>query len=299
MSFVRNIAHDLVDKRLWPIAVALVAALAVIPVAFGGGGGAEPASPAPAPQGAAPGAAAAPSQALVVADETVLSKRTRKGAVRNPFRQQHVPKAKTAQGPSTATQTSATTTKAPAGGGSVSPGVKPTAPSALREPIQSGPSPKLRTYAVHARFGEPTQQRTLRDLARLTALPSHRRPLFVFLGVADAGRSAVFVVSGEAVSTGDGRCRPTPSRCDTVELRRGETQFFEIGAGTPSAMQYQLDITAIDRREADTIADARKAHRRVSKTGERLFEIAADAGVIDVDRWRFDASRGLLVGADG
>ena len=37
MSPVRNIFNDLVDRRLWPVALALVAALVAVPVMLGGG----------------------------------------------------------------------------------------------------------------------------------------------------------------------------------------------------------------------------------------------------------------------
>jgi hypothetical protein len=53
MSAVRNLITDLVDRRLWPVAVALLAALVAVPVLLGGGSK----SPAPAP--AAPLAATA------------------------------------------------------------------------------------------------------------------------------------------------------------------------------------------------------------------------------------------------
>ena len=36
MSFLKNVLHDLVEKRLWPVAIALVAALVAVPIVLGG-----------------------------------------------------------------------------------------------------------------------------------------------------------------------------------------------------------------------------------------------------------------------
>ena len=37
MPFLKNIGHDLIEKRLWPVAVLLVLALVAVPVLLGGG----------------------------------------------------------------------------------------------------------------------------------------------------------------------------------------------------------------------------------------------------------------------
>ena len=59
MSIVRNTLRDLVEKRLWPVALLLVAALVAVPV-IGGGGASDAADEQSIPMGApAAGAAAA------------------------------------------------------------------------------------------------------------------------------------------------------------------------------------------------------------------------------------------------
>ena len=55
MPFLKNIGHDLIEKRLWPVAVLLVLALVAVPVVLGGGSAQTPAA---APTAAAAGAAA-------------------------------------------------------------------------------------------------------------------------------------------------------------------------------------------------------------------------------------------------
>ena len=58
MTVVRSIFRDLVDRRLWPVAVALVAALVAVPLLLGrGDAGATDAGPRTAPLPPAAGSA--------------------------------------------------------------------------------------------------------------------------------------------------------------------------------------------------------------------------------------------------
>ena len=86
MSLVRDLWADLVDKRLWPVAVVLVLALVAIPTLLR-----EPAaSPVPAP---APVADTGPAH--MVSDPSAIAAARPRGAVvgeaKNPFDQKHVP----------------------------------------------------------------------------------------------------------------------------------------------------------------------------------------------------------------
>src|SRR4051794_33495461 len=88
MPFLRNILKDLVDKRLWPVALLLVGALVAVPVVLGRSGG-DTAAPPPAPiADAAPGSAAAGSsvnRAAVSLDTEPSDRRHLDGKVRDPF----------------------------------------------------------------------------------------------------------------------------------------------------------------------------------------------------------------------
>src|SRR3954468_24628166 len=88
MSAVRNIFNDLVDRRLWPVALALLAALVAVPVMLGGGSSASsPASPDPLASAAASGGTA---QAAISVSAPSTARHDRPGAVRNPFTQHKV-----------------------------------------------------------------------------------------------------------------------------------------------------------------------------------------------------------------
>src|SRR5690242_12377234 len=94
MSFLRNVLRDLVEKRLWPVAIALVAALVAVPIVLGGSSdaGAPAADVAAAPAGAADQpAAGAEAVSLATPAEGPVD---RPGKTRDPFVQHHLPKVK-------------------------------------------------------------------------------------------------------------------------------------------------------------------------------------------------------------
>jgi hypothetical protein len=53
--------------------------------------------------------------------------------------------------------------------------------------------------------------------------------------------------------TGDGVCKPHPSNCETIHLRKGETEFFDIKDESGNVVaQYQLDL--VDIRVFDRVS---------------------------------------------
>jgi hypothetical protein len=111
IAFARNIVTDLVEKRLWPVAVALLAALVAVPVVLGSGGEAAPtASPAPV----APSTPGTTSRAEVTLDTAAPAERVRDGRLRDPFAT-----AAAASG-STAASTASTATASPVSASPVS-----------------------------------------------------------------------------------------------------------------------------------------------------------------------------------
>src|SRR3954454_11894357 len=100
MSFLRNVLHDLVEKRLWPVAIALVAALVAVPIVLGGKSDAGTSTPPVVADASANGLAnhrdAARAQ-VVSLEEQAAGKVTRAGKVRDPFVQHHQPTLSDAQ----------------------------------------------------------------------------------------------------------------------------------------------------------------------------------------------------------
>jgi hypothetical protein len=294
VSFLRNLGSDLVEKRLWPIALALILAIVAVPMLLSGGS--EPA-PAPSTPAAAPSTpAAASAQAQVSLDSAVPGKRGDKSTVRNPFKQQHAPKKATdASASSTpSAPTSAGDTKSGGSGTPVT--VSPKATKPVSQPKQ-----KLSTafYRVALRFGEAGDQRTLHDVARLTPLPSSTDPFFVFLGVLADGKTAVFLGSSDATATGDGKCRPSASNCQTIEMKAGDSEYFDLPTGTAGVVQYKLDLVKIVKRTAHSTAVAASKRARESKAGREALRAAIAQDEPGSTSYLFDRAGGVLVPKTG
>jgi hypothetical protein len=236
MTFLRDVWADLVDKRLWPVAVALVVALVAIPVLL--------VQPAAAPKAPPPAMVDAGPAPLVTDPASIASARPSGpvvGDAHNPFHQQHVPKAQdtgtasstTGAGPGTTTGGSGSAggpgTSAPSGGNGSggSPG--------RSNPDSSG-EPRLKV-----RFGPTEGTRKVRVLSEGTPFPSVANPALVFVEVG-SGKKIEFIVSSDAVAQGDGTCKPTKAICAQLFLRVGDTEFFDITKSNGRVVQYQLDV---------------------------------------------------------
>jgi hypothetical protein len=312
MSAVRGLLRDLIERKLWPVAVLLLLAAIAVPVYLGRSSSDETTPQPPIGQQAAVGKS---SKAAVTIEDPTTQDR---GSVRNPFRQQHAPKA-------TPTTTGTTTTSgstpaagdgSPTGGaGSGSGGSGTSQP--VQTPSGSGTKPKstdadkLDVFHLTVRVGRADGKlRTLKDVARLSPLPSVDDPFLVYTGVLKDGKTAVFLLSSDAHATGDGTCKPKATDCESVELKKDQTEFFDILVdGQP--VQYELDLVDITPAGSDSSSSsdstgtststghaAVAAATRHSKAGAELLRKAhvngsKAYGYADAYRWLPD--RGVLV----
>ena len=310
MSILTSTWHELVRRRLLPVAILLLAALVAVPFLLAKDP--EPASPAPAAQGE--GAPGAPATAPADADATTAvvslvenGERTKRrrvlGARKNPFEPAPVKpvKVKSATAPSTVKGTSSPKQSGPED--------KPTGGSPV--PSSGGPSPivippatsvpgedtapkRHELYSLVVRFGDSTSDTLERmSLARLKPLPDADAPALVYLGVSDDKKSAIFMVDADVEAQGDGECSPTPSNCETIRLREGETEFFDVldekGQATE---QYQLDLVKIRRSTTASAAKAAAARAKASKSGRSVLR--AREAVTGPLRYRYDAKSGTV-----
>jgi hypothetical protein len=293
MSALTNVWRQLVQRRLWPVAILLIAALAAVPMVLAQ----EPdptAAPAPAVTADASGETALTTQPIVAHATAADRGKRRKvlGSPKNPF---GVPRSERSGSEAAPNSSGATTAREPApvqteskdedtssgssGGGSPSTGgggsaPAPTAPAAPTP----APAPAPRTYAMHeltVRFGDASGSPQRQSLKRLQPLPSAEEPVLIYLGVLKDGETAVFLVDHGVQPIGDGDCRPAPEQCETIRLRAGETEFLDVtdDEGSVTA-QYQLDLIKIHK---STTASASKA-KASSKAGRRVLKarVAAD-----------------------
>jgi len=327
MSFLRNVLHDLVEKRLWPVAVALVAALVAVPIVLGGKSDAVTSAPtavadasATSTNGLADHRDAARAQ-VVSLEEQAAGKLSRPGKVRNPFVQHHQPRLSdaalkvavknTASALSDAFGGGASSTSGGSSGSSPSTGGSTSTPTqAPSTPTTSGPGGATPTpaapkkpdskdvFRVDVTFGESGAEKQYNNVARLTPLPSSDNPFFVFLGVSDDQKSATFLINGDVVPTGDGHCTPTPADCQQITLKPGDLEFFDMQSGTAGVVQYQLELRRIGKAKARTAKAAAKAHARESKAGREVIRdlVAGDPDLLSA--WNYDRGQGVLIRKD-
>jgi hypothetical protein len=295
MKPVRTIFNDLVDRRLWPVAVALVAALVAVPVVLGRGSTAPRSAPA-APVANVPATAGGMAQAAISVSTPSTGRKDRPGAVRNPFEQHKVPapsETPTLAQP-TPTPTNVSTLPSPSVGAPSTPGytVTPVVPGSGGGKRDT---PVENVWRVNLRFGEPGQQKLRHDVPRLTPLPSATNPFFVFLGVLSDGKTAVFLISSDATATGDGTCKPNPTQCDTIEMKAGDTEFFDVAQGNAGVVQYELDLLKVFHNKVSGKAAAAKAARRVNKDGKNVIDELKAEGDKSLGRYIYSYKRGVLV----
>jgi hypothetical protein len=268
MNVVTTTWRQLVRRRLWPVAVLLVAALAAVPVLLAR----EPELPAP-PTDPVPVVSEADDTIAepVVAKVTAQDRDRRRrvlGAAKDPF--EPAPPAKKAKKAKTDTP------KPKADAGSPEPKVStPGATGQGSPPISVGgggivtpvePAPKKKYYeagTIIVRFGDATQEQLDRFVVKkLGPVPDDELPLLVYMGLTKNGKKARFLVDAAVEPDGDGDCKPHPASCETIELSVGETEFLDVidpeaaEDATDEARilaQYQLDIVDIKRAGDDDV----------------------------------------------
>jgi hypothetical protein len=246
MNALTDTLRQLVRRRLWPVAILLLAGLVAVPLVL-----AKNPEPAPAPPVAASVKTAPETTSYVklVADEGDNAKRRRVlGAEKDPFEPAPLPKpkkkkkkqqkaAEPAQAQAAAEATA--TPEASAAPSTDAPSPAPAAPVATPAP-KSHPKGSLKI-----RFGKVGGTMKTSTLERLKALPSSSSPVLVFTGLQDHGKTAVFMLSGDVKAEGDGSCDPSGDSCQTLELRAGDTEFLTVAGTGSTDGQYELDLELI------------------------------------------------------
>jgi len=284
MNAVTNIWRQLVQRRLWPLAVMLIAALVAVPLTL---------AKEPEPQPELPPAQVDTKSELattpIVAQASTADRDKRRrvlGTKKNPFA---VPKPTETAGPASSSGPTGSTGGssgepklpdlsfgAPSGGSPSTP--SPSGPS-LGAPPVAPPVERVKheRHSLTVRFGGGDELDRM-NVKKLEALPLGDEPLVVYLGVADGGKSAVFLVDTTVEAQGDGRCMPDENTCEEVHLREGETEFFDIldENGEP-VEQYQLDLVEIHAAKKGS-SRGRTASARASSPGA-LQDRASKSGV--------------------
>jgi hypothetical protein len=303
-DFLNSLKADLLDRRLLPI-LGLVGALllAALIYAVAGGG-----SAARAPEGSATTAGqpagisvreSRASSAQAVAETTSGSPVQRRGIAHDPFNP--LPGAGTPAS-SAAPTTSAPTSGSSSSGASGSSGTTETGGSSKGE---AAPSPSKSTtpakpktvYEVSVLFGvlppgtppAAAQLTPHTNLKQMQAFPSAKQPLVVFRGVTGGGKSASFTIVGEVILQGNVPCLPSPTQCQEINLKPGQTEQFEYLTSEGQVVTYELRIVSIVARQDSAKASSARAH--FSMAGREVLE---SVGLLSVPGMRLSPTAGVL-----
>jgi hypothetical protein len=286
-AFVRSILDDLVEKRLWPVAVALLVALLAIPVLLRNPADKQPDS---APASATPAVAAGGPLAAfqpVVSTEGKKSSEIRKDLegfqTKDPFKPQNLGGGGSAGGSGGSVEVQgADTGSSGDGGGSVdvsdSPPLGTSGGGSGDGSAPSGgattePQTFYYAYTADVRFGKEGNL-DRKTLQQFRSLPSSQDPVVVFMGVKEDGETAIFLQSSAASSTGEGNCEPDDT-CTFLYMKKGDKQRIEAVTSDNEVVTYELVLLDIDVKRTDGPEKAKSSSR--SKRSQRSRRSVEDA----------------------
>jgi hypothetical protein len=295
MTQLRDLFNDLVEKRLWPLALLLVGALVAVPLVLAksapsGSGSSE--TPAAAVAATPAAGAPVPGEPVVSLAQGEPPSAPLRGHAKDPFHQQHVQAPTTTASTTVATTTSGTTTSGttPSGGGGGG--------SSTSGGGTTAPTPQPTKYAiVHltVRFGNAAGTlRTYHDVARLTALPSASSPVAIFLGMRKDLKTAVFMLSTDVHAQGDGRCTPSRGDCEAVELKEGQTELLDVAANDGKVTHDELDLVKVTIDWTTSKSQAEAAYARASHAGLKVVLQRAATSVV-ASGLRYAPEQGVLL----
>ena len=281
--FLLDLWMDLREKRLAPVALALLAGLLVIPFVLASD---EPDPPAPPPAVAREDGADLP-EVSIPADGAVIDSRLTAFDPRDPFEPRAA--AQQADEEAAAAGGGAPTGGAAAGGadtgtGSTGGGTTTTGDGTTGGGDTTGGGTTgggttgggdtgstqrtvVYTFTVDLLYGEFGNERRFREVRRLELVPSEDDPAVVFLGVTTSGRTAVFLVDDRFTVTGEGACRPSPEECTFLYLRESGERNSAI-LTEEDGTRNRLSLRDIDRVAVESQSQGEADDNR-SGSGER------------------------------
>lgn len=296
---LRQIGTDLVQKRLWPVALALLVGLIAVTVIGTSG---EDASPEL--MGRAPVTATAPAVPATATPGERTAERADNGTrVRNPFFDPpKQPDASSGRG--SASDSAAEPSSGPRAAGSSqlsddrpsSPGPVPKAPSgAARVPSTGAGASTANVYyrtVIRWRRAKPSRSTAI---ARLTPLGGRSEPAALYLGVtAPDERYAIFVLGPNTTTHASHHCAD-PSDCRMIGLRAGETKLLTVRPPNGGVRHYRLRVAAI-RRVKSSLRHARVMRGDVHRDGRGVLRAFwRDPAIVPViSTVSYSRARGLL-----
>jgi hypothetical protein len=282
-TFVVGLWADLREKRLWPVAVLLLAALVAVPVVLKK----SSEEPPPAePVAAQPRSAPEPKELKGLASVKLEEADIEDGSSldtfdpADPFRPpESVIKQSEEQSGEVVTQAdevtmSDETVQSGSGGVGTTSGEGDTSGGTGDDTGGDGADDGDRTttkttqytYVLDVTFINNGRTRKIKGMERLDMLPSAASPLLLFLGASTDAGDAVFLVDSTLQTAGEGKCKPSASECAFLYLGAGSEHMFTNEDGD----SYTLRVDQIRKVKVDDGASASS-----SKAGARAHSALA------------------------
>jgi hypothetical protein len=103
------------------------------------------------------------------------------------------------------------------------------------------------TYVADVTFRANNRRRKVEGMQKLDILPDRANPLLIFLGVTENAGNAVFLVDSTLKAAGEGSCKPSKSECAFLYLGPGSEHEFTNDEGD----SYTLRVDEIRRVKLD------------------------------------------------
>lgn len=307
--FSRILGEFAGQKRLWPIAGVLLAAIIAVPLLL-----TKSSSAPPAPQASLPSVPPATGTSLPTINVQSTPKPSRiTGAAHDPFAQGTpgvtpttaltsasssalgtVPGSNTsssagAGSSTTSTSTGSSTTPSTGGSGTSTP--PSITGSSQPKPAPAGLS-STQSYEVSmAITNSAGGVDTVDPLARLSAIPNDQQPLLVELGVLRDKSRILFAVEPGTVVNGPGVCTPGPIDCEVLSLGQDQTEAISSHNSAAHALFAITGITAVNHSSA---ALAKLARHAESAAGRAVLNSSSSA-LPALSLFKYEPSVGAIV----
>ena len=279
VTTLRSFWDELVERRLWPLALALVVGIVAIPVVVSkpAKNASPPVPPPSATSLGSPAAAFRPAVSTEGLKSSQIHKNLRHFTRKNPFTPQGInlsSSSGTASPSTTTSSTSSSSASTTASTGSSSSTTTSGGSSGSTTTTTTSPATKSKTfyytYTVDVKFGK-TGQEDEKKLTQFRALPGSDNPVLVFMGVRPDAETAVFLVSADASTTGEGKCKPNDTECTFLYMKKGDQRTIEATNVDKSITDYTLKLLDINikRTDAPNKASASQQSRAIARREAR------------------------------
>jgi hypothetical protein len=285
--FFLDLWQDLRAKRLWPVALVLVLALAAVPILLAKP--AEDPGPPPAVNATPPAAKGDEDTAELAQVKLDAGEDTASGSTlgvfdpSNPFKppakvieagEQNAgtdagPSKQTAPDSAGGSDSGGSGSTGSAGGGSPTPpsggGGDPTPPD-----TGGGTTTTVYKYVVDVTFTANGRTRKIHGLEKLEMLPSEASPLLIAMGVTADGGNAVFLVDSTLQAAGEGKCKPNGKECAFAYIGPGSEHVFTEEDGDSYTVRVD-EIRKVEVKPGAQSADSDRARANASVGSPRRF----------------------------